>query len=344
MPTPSAAHPPVDLLAGLRPPLELALARAGDTIPAPQALAGGAQYEPKWDGFRIAIVRDGDRTSLWSRQGKDLTGSFPDLAEAAAQQVPPGFVVDGEAVVWANGRLDFDSLQRRLITRGAALTHLVRARPAVFVGFDLLAAAGRDVRGHPLRTRRTLLEALADDWAGPLQLTPATTDRDQAGEWFAALPATNIEGLVVKGRDELYTGGQRIWTKVKHRDTIDVTCAAITGTLTRPEELLIGLPTDDTLQILGRSTPLSAAAARSLAPYLHTPAGPHPWPSTLPATAGNRFARDRSPVPVVLIEPIVIEISADVARTGRIYRHLVRYLRPRPELTPADLQPLSRAG
>ena len=99
MPDPSVAEPATDLPTGLRPPLELALARLAETVPRPDTLPGGSQYEPKWDGFRLVIVRDGERTSLWSRQGKNLTDDFPDLAAAAAAQIPPGFIVDGEAVV-----------------------------------------------------------------------------------------------------------------------------------------------------------------------------------------------------------------------------------------------------
>src|ERR1700712_5713840 len=117
MSTAAAAHPAAGLPPSLHPPFEVALARAPESIPLPSALPGGAQYEPKWDGFRLVIVRDEGHTSLLSRQGKDLTAGFPDIAAAASAQVPPGFVVDGEAVVWHGGRLDFDALQRRLTMR-----------------------------------------------------------------------------------------------------------------------------------------------------------------------------------------------------------------------------------
>lgn len=343
MPHPTAADPAA-LPVPLQPPIEVALARAAEQIPAARALPGGSQYEPKWDGFRLLIVRDDERTSLWSRQGKDLTTAFPDLAAAASSQIPPGAVLDGEAVIWRDGRLDFARLQQRLTRRGPALARLVRSTPAVFVGFDLLAVAGHDIRRHPLRTRRALLTELAAEWSGALQLSPASTDLDQAQTWFAELPGTGIEGLVVKGLDQPYRGGQRDWVKVKHRDTLEVVCGAITGTLQRPEELIVGLPIDGILRVVGRSTPLRADAAARLAEQLRPPRGAHPWPAVLPAGTLSRFAEGREPAAVTRIDPIVVEVSADVALSGASFRHAVRYVRTRPELTPDDLTALARAS
>ncbi|MDP9115681.1 MAG: ATP-dependent DNA ligase [Actinomycetota bacterium] len=340
----ATAHPAAGLPTALRPPIEVALARAADAIPRARALPGGSQYEPKWDGFRLLVVRDGDRTSLWSRHGKDLTAGFPDLAAAAGAQIPDGTVVDGEAVIWADGRSDFDRLQQRLTARGPALARIARRSPAVFVGFDLLAVAGHDIRRHPLRTRRALLEELASEWTGALQLSPASTDPAQARTWFAELPATGIEGLVVKGLDQPYRGGRRDWVKVKHRDTLEVVCAAITGTLRHPQELIVGLPIDGTLRIVGRSTPLHAAAASRLGEQLRAPSGAHPWPAVLPSSALNRFGTRRDPEATMRIEPIVVEVTADIALSGTSFRHPVRYVRTRPELTPADLGVLARAS
>jgi ATP-dependent DNA ligase len=154
-------------------------------------------YEPKWDGFRLVIVRDPDVT-LWSHQGKDLTRHFPDLAAAAGEQLPEDYVVDGEAVVWADERLDFNALQKRLTTGPAAVQRLAHQRPASYAAFDLLAVDGHDARSLPLRDRRTLLEQLAQDWTPPLSLSPATTDYDEAMGWFEQLHTAGIEGVVVR--------------------------------------------------------------------------------------------------------------------------------------------------
>jgi ATP-dependent DNA ligase len=326
----------------LLPPFDLALARPASRTPLPDALPGGALYEPKWDGFRVVVVRNDLTVSLWSRQGKDLTAAFPDLANAAAQQVPPGFVVDGEAVVWADDRLDFDALQQRLTGGPSVVAALVRDRPASFAAFDLLAASGRDARPLPLERRRELLEALAADWLPPLHLSPATRDPYEARDWYERWPAAGIEGLVVKGLAEPYHGGRRQWVKVKHRDTVEVVCGAVLGATEHPEALVLGLPIEGRLRIVGRSTPLKATAARALARLLTAPAGIHPWPARVPAGALQRFDRDRASVDLTLVEPFVVEVSADTAWSGRSFRHAVRYVRPRPELEPEQVEPPQR--
>lgn len=344
MPNPTAAHPATALPPALHPPIDVALARPADAIPTARALPGGSQYEPKWDGFRLVVVRDNNQTSLWTRQGNDLTDGFPDVADAAHAQIPPGTVLDGEAVIWSNGRLDFDKLQQRLATRGPALTRAVRRTPAVFVGFDLLAVAGHDIRSQPLRTRRALLTELASGWSGALQLSPASTDVVQARTWFDELPATGIEGLVVKGLDQPYRGGQRDWVKVKHRDTLEVVLAAITGTLEHPQELIVGLPIDGALRVVGRSTPLHRESAARLGEQLRPATSAHPWPAVLPSSALGRLGGHREPAVTTRVEPIVIEVSADVALSGTSFRHPVRYVRTRPELHPAELGALARAS
>ncbi|AXH37518.1 ATP-dependent DNA ligase (plasmid) [Humibacter sp. BT305] len=326
-----------DLPAGLCPP-EVALARLANTISRPGALPGGSLYEPEWDGFRLVVVRDADVT-LWSRQGKDLTRHFPDLAAAAREQLPEGCVVEGEAVVWARDRLDFDALQKRLTTSPAAVQRLAHQWPASYVAFDLLAVDGQDARSLPLRDRRALLEQLAQDWVPPLNLSPATADYDEAVAWFEQLHTAGIEGLVVKGAGDRYSGGVRQWVKVKHRDTLDVICAAVIGPAHQPQELVVGLPVDGELRIVGRSTPLRVAPARALGRLLRPAVGEgHPWPAQIKPGALDRFGNSgRELVDLTLVKPVVVEISADVAWSGRSFRHAVRYLRARPELDPAEL-------
>ncbi|MBD1540552.1 ATP-dependent DNA ligase [Arthrobacter sp. S13_S34] len=326
-----------DVPATLRPPVPLALAKAVETVPAEAALPGGSVYEPKWDGFRLCALVGSGGVSLWSRQGKDLSRYFPDLAEALAEQVPPGCVLDGEAVMWTADRLDFDALQRRLVASKAGLPALVRERPASFVAFDLLAVAGHDIREAPLSQRRELLEQLAGDWAPPLNLSPATRDRAQALTWFEELHGAGLEGLVVKGAAQSYQP-VRQWVKVKRRESLDVACGAVIGSLQRPQYIVVGLPVEGRLRIVGRSTALTAKAARELAEFLRPPQSRHPWPEVITETTLNRFSKDKGPVTLTLVEPLVVEISADVAWTGNAFRHAIRYLRPRPELAAAEVQ------
>ena len=326
-----------DVPATLRPPVPLALAKAVESVPAEAALPGGSVYEPKWDGFRMCALVGAGGVSLWSRQGKDLTGYFPDLVEALADQVPPGCVLDGEAVMWTADRLDFDALQRRLVAARAGLPALVRDCPASFVAFDLLAVAGHDIREAPLSQRRELLEQLANDWEPPLNLSPTTRDRAQALRWFEELHHAGLEGLVVKGAAQSYQP-VRQWVKVKRRESVDVVCGAVIGPLDRPQYIVAGLPIEGRLRIVGRSTALTAKAARELSAYLHKPHSLHPWPEVITETMLNRFSKDKGPVALTLVEPLVVEISADVAWTGNAFRHSVRYRRPRPELAVRDVQ------
>lgn len=179
---------------------------------------------------------------LFSRQGKDLTRYFPSLIEAAQEQIPAGCIVDGETLIWSNGRLDSTSVQQRMITSKPALPGFIRQRPASFAAFDVLAVAGHDTRALPLRDRRALLEELARSWEPPLNLSPATADPSEAAAWFEQMPAVGVEGLVVKGSGQPYEGGVRQWLKVKHRQDLHVVCAAVIGRRDRPTAIVAGLP------------------------------------------------------------------------------------------------------
>lgn len=168
-------------------------------------------------------------------------------------------------------------------------------------------------------------------------MSPANEDLTEARDWFEALIPTGIEGLVVKGLATTYRGGERDWVKVKHRTTRDVVCAAVIGAREHPQEIVVGLPVDGELNIVGRSTPLTAATSRALGRLLREPQGDHPWPERVNPGAVDRFRRNREDVVLTLVEPMVIEISADVATTGYSFRHAVRYVRPRPDIPPAEV-------
>ncbi|MCB1298394.1 MAG: ATP-dependent DNA ligase [Microthrixaceae bacterium] len=301
-------------------------------------LGGDVLYEPKWDGVRLIVVVD-DEVSLWSRQGKNLTRAFPELVAAATEQLPDGVIVDGEAVIWSESRLDFDALLRRINVGRSRAEMLARAQPAAFAAFDLLAVDGRDIRGLQLRDRRVLLEELARIWAPPLNLSPVTQDQAEAAEWFQTLTAAGIEGVIAKGAADPYVGGHRAWVKVKHRETRDVICAAVTGSRDRPSELVVGLPADGGLRIVGRTTPLRARDARMLGELLEPPASDHPWPEVVKPGVLDRFNRDRGPVTLTLVDPLVVEISADVAMLGGSFRHAVRFVRARPDVPVDEVVP-----
>ncbi|WP_284982298.1 ATP-dependent DNA ligase [Arthrobacter sp. efr-133-TYG-118] len=316
-------------------PFDLALAKAVPTIPdRPQML-----FEPKFDGFRTGTVIEDGRVRIWSRNGTDLTSRLPELEQAVAEQVDEGFVLDGEAVIWNGEQFDFDALQRRM-GAGAALARRLAARqPASLVVFDVLAVLGRDVRSLPLADRRRLLEELATDFAPPLQLSPATHDRAVAVQWWDDLAHTGVEGVMAKRLDEPCRGGVRAWFKVKRRDTTEAVVAAVIGSCSRPTMLVLGLHDDSgRLRFAGRTGSLSSDQAAKAAGFLRPPAGEHPWPEEVPSTWLDRFAKEKRLVHLTLVEPVVVEISADAARSGLAFRHSVRLVRFRPELDPGDVR------
>lgn len=326
-----------ELPAGLRGPVEVALAKSAERIPGAQMLGGGTMYEPKWDGFRCALVRDASGTRMWSRQGNDLTDRFPDVAAAATGQIAPGTVLDGELMIWNGDRLDFDLLQQRLVNPAKRAGVLAARRPATFMAFDVLAHDGQDLRRHPLRTRRATLERLSERWAPPLQVSPITTDEDTARAWFVDYRPAGIEGLVAKAADGPYRPGRRDWVKVKSRETTEVIIGAVTGSLERPDSIVVGLLANGVLTIVGKSTPLSTSQARSLAAVL-TPAGDdHPWPDEI---SSSRFGSSRAKLVLSKVKPVIVaEVLADSALQGGAFRHPVRFVRHRPDLTAEDLAP-----
>ena len=325
--------------AGLRPPVRLALAQLVEQIPEPSALPGGCVYEAKWDGFRLAVVRDGEATSVWSRQGTDLTGRFPDVVAAAAAHVPSGTVLDGEVVMWslAGERLDFAGLQRRMAAGPRAIERLAREQPAYYVAFDVLGLDGTDLRARPFGERRAVLEQLAAGWGPPLHLSPLLHNRGEAGQWFEHMDAAGLEGLVVKGLAQPYRA-TRSWLKVKRRRELDVVCAAVLGSIARPDAVVAGLPLDGELKIVGRSVPLPAMTAKALAVHLIPARPPHPWPERIASGVVGGFGREREPVDLTLVQPLVVEVSADAAWSGRTFRHPLRALRARPDLDPAEVR------
>ncbi len=152
-------------LPGLPPdlsgPVAVELSKPVRTIPPAAALPGGCLYEPKWDGYRLVVVRSGSATRVWSKQGRDLSDRFPDVVAAAVTQVPAGTVLDGEVVIWNGSRLDFGILQQRMVTAPGRIAALAAEHPASYVAFDLLAAGGADLRAWKLARRRAALEDLA---------------------------------------------------------------------------------------------------------------------------------------------------------------------------------------
>lgn len=333
----------------LHPPVEPMLARPVEALPRPEVIARGAVMEPKWDGYRmllftgVADAADVRPVQFQSRRGAPLQGRFPDLVRAASA-LPDALVLDGELVVWKQGRVSFEALHQRAIAARGVVAGLADRMPAHYVVFDVLQAAGRPLVPLAYRERRTVLEELFAEHQlrAPWTLCPATADLDQARQWMEQWTRVGVEGIVVKNLDQPYLPGDRGWQKVKHRSTQEAVIAAVTGSLSRPGTVLLGrYDAAGRLHRVGGSTALSAASARALAAALTPAADDHPW-------AGRTFSagwgRGDRTLDVELVAPVLVaEVSADTAVDGGRWRHPVRFQRVRADMAPADV-PIFDAG
>lgn len=303
-------------------------------------LPHGWVAEPKWDGFRALVARWSDgRVLIRSRHGIDLTSGFPEIAEAA--KVLPAqagdVLFDGELVIWHEGRLAFEPLQSRLGRTAATARRLAASAPASLVIFDLLHAGGQSTADLRYRERRALLEGLFTDLhlEPPWTLCPASSDPAQVATWLQAWLPLGIEGACFKDPEQHYQPGRRGWLKYRVRSSTEAIIGAVTGTLARPESLLLGrFDAHGSLRFAGRTTPLGASVSTALASQLTPAETGHPW-------TGRQFKtrwKPTTPTEATFVEPdIVAEISADTARgPDGSWRHLVRLLRTRPDLDPAD--------
>ena len=223
------------------PPIEPMLAKAVDSLPD----GDGWLYEPKWDGFRAIVFRDGDEVYTQSRDLKPLDRYFPELAEPLRAALPERAVVDGEVVIARDGALDFDALLLRIHPAASRVNMLAAESPASFVAWDLLALGDDDLRDIPQGERRARLESALAGIQPPVHLTPATTDRGTAGDWFQRFEGAGLDGVVAKRIDAGYQPGKRAMLKIKHQRTADCVVAGFrwhkNGPGTHIGSLLLGL-------------------------------------------------------------------------------------------------------
>jgi ATP-dependent DNA ligase len=203
------------------PPVSPMLAKLARAMPT----ESGYLYEPKWDGFRCIVFRDGDEVELGSRNERPLTRYFPELIEPIRRSLPVQAVLDGEIVIAGDHGLEFESLLQRIHPAASRVALLARETPASFVAFDMLALGRRDVRPEPFESRRALLEESLAGCAPPVHLTPATTDSAVATDWFDRFEGAGLDGVVAKRADGPYREGERVMLKIKHERTADCVVA-----------------------------------------------------------------------------------------------------------------------
>jgi ATP-dependent DNA ligase len=337
------------------PPVLPMLAKSVKGLPDPAAFRHeahpGLLFEPKWDGFRCLVFKDGDEIELASRNTKPLTRYFPEVVANLRAALPDRCVLDGELIVAVGDRLEFDRLQDRIHPADSRVRMLAETTPAAYVAFDLLALDDEDLMRSPLAVRRDRLSALLDRPASGLHLTRATTDTALAGSWFEQFEGAGLDGVVAKPLGSAYQPDVRAMFKVKHDRTADVVVAGYRLHKNSTEEqpllgsLLLGLyDDDDNLRHIGVSASFTAPRRAQLVAELQPlvcPAEGHPWGAWSAITAsGERVpgaasrwnaGKDLSFVP--LRPERVLEVGYDHME-GERFRHTAQFKRWRTDRDP----------
>jgi ATP-dependent DNA ligase len=340
----------VDLL--VNPPLLPMLAKRVGELPAD----GDWIFEPKWDGFRALIFRDGDEILIQSRDEKPLNRYFPELLNPLRSALPARCVLDGEIVIVKDNGLDFDALQLRLHPAASRVKLLSQQTPSSMVFFDLLCHGERDLRGEPFELRRRELAVLLSSAPPPIHLTPATTDRTIASDWFRRFEGAGLDGVMAKPIAGTYESNKRVMLKVKHERDCDCVVAGFRwykkGDRTLIGSLLLGL-FDNTgaLQHVGVCASFSAAKRKELAeflePYRNDALVNHPWKVWAEAEAETDDGVKRRPGGQsrwsqgkdLSWEPLRPELVVEVAyehMQGDRFRHMSQFRRWRTDKKPSD--------
>ncbi|MEW5739831.1 MAG: ATP-dependent DNA ligase [Myxococcota bacterium] len=322
-------------MAPFAPPLEPMLAQAQEEIP----VGEGFSYEPKWDGFRCIVFRDGSSVHLSSRNGQPLQRYFPEVVDALASALPERCVVDGEIILPGERGLDFDALQARIHPAASRVQRLSKETPAGFVAFDLLALGDVDWRERPGAERRTELVRVVTS-SERVFVTPQTKDVEVARRWFRDFEGAGCDGVIAR-RDELpYLPGKRVMVKVKHHRTADCVVGAYREGKTKGTvgSLLLGLYGDDgVLHHVGHTSSFTAKEKRELKEKLAPLEGGASFGGGRTPDAPSRWSKkkDEEPTWVALEPSLVCEVRYDYLQGPR-FRHATTFLRWRPDKAPKD--------
>ncbi|MBF6415970.1 ATP-dependent DNA ligase [Nocardia cyriacigeorgica] len=329
------------------PPVRPMLAKSAPAVPREPGLS----YEPKWDGFRCIVFRDGAEIELGSRNDRPLTRYFPEVAELLMDALPPRCVIDGEIVIVTETGLDFDTLQLRLHPAASRVAKLAAETPASFVAFDLLALGDDDLTGEPFRERRRLLETILDTELARVHLTPITSDPDVAEDWFTRFEGAGFDGVMVKADDQRYQQDKRVMLKVKHERTADCVVAGFRWHKDGEGvgSLLLGLYDDEgNLHHVGVASSFTAARRKQLVgelePWRENALDDHPWRNWADAAAQasaegkmpggmSRWSAGKDLSWEALRPELVAEVRYEHVQSGR-FRHGGRLVRFRVDRTP----------
>ena len=328
------------------------LSKAADALPG----GDGWQFEPKWDGFRTLVFRDGDDLLLQSRDEKPMNRYFPELVAPLAATLPECCVVDGEIVIVGADGLDFEALLLRIHPAASRVKLLAAQAPASFVAWDLLALGDEDLRELPLALRRERLEQVLAAAAPPVHLSPATRNRALAEDWFRRFEGAGLDGVMAKRLDAPYRAGERTMIKVKHARSADCVVAGFrwhkNGAGTMVGSLLLGLYDEDgTLHHVGVAAAFTNAMRKQLvadlAPLRENALEDHPWREWAEAHEEAQAKEQRVPGATsrwnrgkdLSWEPLRPERVCEVAydhMQGTRFRHAAHFVRWRPDKRPQD--------
>jgi ATP-dependent DNA ligase len=334
----------------VNPPVLPMLAKRVSELPT----AGSWIFEPKWDGFRALLFRDGDEILIQSRDEKPLNRYFPELLEPLLLQLPDRCVLDGEIVIVKNSGLDFDALQLRLHPAASRVKLLSQQIPSSIVFFDVLCVGARDLRGEGFERRRRELESLLGSAKPPIHLTPATSDFALAADWFRRFEGAGFDGVMAKAVDGIYEPDKRVMLKVKHERDCDCVVGGFRwhkkGDGAAVGSLLLGLFDDSgVLHHVGVCASFTEEKRRNLveflAPYRVNALASHPWKewaSPGPEETGHRMpggqsrwsqGKDLSWEP--LRPELVVQVAYDHMQGDR-FRHTAQFRRWRLDKKPGD--------
>jgi ATP-dependent DNA ligase len=336
----------------LEPPVLPMLAKRVAALPE----GGDWIFEPKWDGFRALIFRDGAEVNLQSRDAKPLNRYFPELVSAVTERLPERCVIDGEIVIARGGVLDFDALQLRLHPAASRVRLLSEQAPASVVCFDLLAEGDEDLTQRPFAERRARLERALARSEPPIYVTPATRDPAVAADWFSRFEGAGLDGVMAKASGGTYEPNKRTMLKVKHERDCDCVVAGFRwhkrGNKDAVGSLLLGLFDDSgTLHHVGVCSSFTDAKRRELAqflePYRHDALRSHPWRSWAAQGSADAPGDQRMPGGQsrwsqgkdLSWEPLRAELVVEVAydhMQGDRFRHTAQFRRFRADKPPRE--------
>jgi len=330
----------------VNPPILPMLAKRVGELP----VDGTWIFEPKWDGFRALVFRDGDEILIQSRDEKPLNRYFPELLEPIRSQLPARCVLDGEIVIAKNSGLDFEALQLRIHPAASRVRLLSQEIPASIVFFDLLCEGDRDLRGVRFHERRRELESLLSTAVPPLHLTPATSESSVGADWFRRFEGAGLDGVMAKPVSGIYEPNQRVMLKVKHERDCDCVVAGFrwhkTGDGAAVGSLLLGLFDEaGVLHHVGVCASFTDKKRRELAEFLtlyrENALVDHPWKHWAGEVAQrmpggqSRWSRGKDLSWEPLRPELVVEVAYDHMQGNR-FRHTAQFRRWRTDKKPSD--------